>query len=118
MINPPSTRIEYHISGANCFWSSCDDSINVYDPSTEDMICITGIEADSAFLMCRNLMCCKANIFGEIGTGQHTLRHAEEMRDQLDTFIKANTKDAESNNVVELSSWERRLLHKLFTKTN
>ena len=118
MIQPPSTRIEYHISDANCFWSSCDDSINVYDPDNEDMIVITGIDADSAFLMCRNLMCCKANIFGEIGTGQHAVRYAEEMREQLDTFIKANTKDAESNNVVELSSWERRLLHKLFTQTN
>jgi len=90
MIQPPSTHINYHINDASCFWSIRDDSINVYDPSNEDMVTITGVDADDAFRMCRNLMCNMQPVFNELKTDEHTVKNAIEMRTALDNYIKAN----------------------------
>ena len=92
MIHPPSTHYSYHINDASCFWSIRDDSINVYDPCTEDMVTITGVDADDAFRMCRNLMCNMQPVFNELKTDEHTVKNAIEMRTALDNYIQANEK--------------------------
>lgn len=89
MIQPPSTRIEYHIKDAGIFWSSHDDSINVYDSSTEDMICVNGVSASEIWRMCRNVMCCAPshNIFSELDD-KYALDYAKEMLNALTNYIK------------------------------
>ena len=49
MIQPPDTLITYRIKDASVFWHICDDSINVYDTSCEDGICIHGVDAKLSF---------------------------------------------------------------------
>ena len=91
MIQPPSTRIEYHIKDAGIFWSSHDDSVNVYDSSTEDMICISGVGVDEIWRMCRNLMCAAPshNIFSALEDNKgSTLDYAKEMLNALTNYIK------------------------------
>ena len=95
MIQPPSIHYSYHINDASCFWSINDDSINVYDPCNEDMVTITGVDADDAFRMCRNLMCNMQPVFNELKTDKHTVKNAIEMRTALDNYIKANEKSDE-----------------------
>ena len=89
MIQPPSTHINYHISGAGIFWSDSDDSITVYDASSDDHISVSGIDADSIFCMCRNLMCARDKIFDNLKRNDSAMRYAAEMRNALTEFIES-----------------------------
>lgn len=93
MINPPTTRIEYHMNDAGCFWSDRDDSITVYNTGTDDSISISGVDADSIFRMCRNLMCAHDTVLDELADNKYALDYAKEMRNALTQFIES--KDSE-----------------------
>ena len=91
MIQPPSTHLEYHLKDASCFWSIHDDSINVYDPCTDDTISIHGVDADSAFRMCRNMMCNMQPMFKELKGDEHQVSYAKEMITALSNFVAGHT---------------------------
>ena len=91
MIEQPSTHITYHIKDASCFWSIHDDSINVYDPCTDDTISINGVDADSAFMMCRNMMCSFKPMFSELKADEHQIKYAKEMLTALGNFVAGHT---------------------------
>jgi len=91
MIEQPSTHIQYHIQDASCFWSIHDDSINVYDPRTDDTISINGVDADSAFMMCRNMMCNFKPMFSELKADEHQIKYAKEMLTALGNFVAGHT---------------------------
>ena len=97
MIQPPDTLITYRIKDASVFWHICDDSINVYDTSCEDGICIHGVDANAVFQMARNVMCCAKPCFEELSHRPHQLEQAKEMRNALTAYIESREAKEESN---------------------
>ena len=89
MIQPPDTLITYRIKDASVFWHICDDSINVYDTSSEDGICILGVDADAVFQMMRNVMCCAKPCFEELSNKPYQLEQAKDMRNALTAYIES-----------------------------
>ena len=99
MIQPPDTLITYHIKDASVFWHICDDSINVYDTSCEDGICIHGVDANAVFQMMRNAMCSQQPCFKELSNRPHQLEQAKEMRNALTAYIESQEPKEETDDV-------------------
>ena len=97
MIQPPDTLITYHIKDASVFWHICDDSINVYDTSSDDGICIHGVDADAVFQMARNVLCSAVPCFKELSNKDYQLDQAKEMRNALTAYIESQEPEEESN---------------------
>ena len=75
-------------------------------------------DCDMSEILCfvRNAIKCDLSQYLEAG---NTLQpHQKRSLLEAAEYLKVVCSDDEPNNVVELSSWERRLLHKLFTQTN
>ena len=94
MIQQPDTLITYRIKDASILWHICDDSINIYDTSCEDGICIHGIDADAIFQMCRNAMCSNQPCFKELRNTEYQLEQAKEMITALTNYVNAREKAA------------------------
>ena len=97
MIQPPDTLITYRIKDASIFWHISDDSINVYDTSCEDGICIHGVDANAIFQMMRNAMCSQQPCFKELSNRPHQLDQAKEMRNALTAYIESQEPKEESD---------------------
>ena len=89
MIQPPDTLITYRIKDASVFWHLCDDPINIYDTSSDDGICINGVNADAVFQMMRNVMCSQQPCFKELSNRDYQLDQAKEMRNALTAYIES-----------------------------
>ena len=59
----------------------------MYDPCTDDTISINGVDADSAFMMCRNMMCSFKPMFSELKADDHQIKYAKEMLTALGNFV-------------------------------
>ena len=94
MIQQPDTLITYRIKDASIFWHICDDSINVYDTSCDDGICIHGIDADAIFQMMRNAMCASQPCFKELRNADYQVDQAKEMITALTNYVNAREKAA------------------------
>ena len=92
MIQQPDTLITYRIKDASIFWHICDDSINVYDTSCEDGICIHGIDANAIFQMMRNAMCASQPCFKELRNADYQVDQAKEMITALTNYVNAREK--------------------------
>ena len=92
MIQQPDTLITYRIKDASVFWHICDDSINVYDTSCDDGICIHGIDADAIFQMMRNAMCASQPCFKELRNADYQVDQAKEMITALTNYVNAREK--------------------------
>ena len=92
MIQQPDTLITYRIKDASIFWHICDDSINVYDTSCEDGICIPGIDANAIFQMMRNAMCASQPCFKELRNADYQVDQAKEMITALTNYVNAREK--------------------------
>jgi hypothetical protein len=92
MIQQPDTLITYRIKDASIFWHICDDSINVYDTSCEDGICIHGIDANAIFQMMRNAMCANQPCFKELRNADYQVDQAKEMITALTNYVNAREK--------------------------
>lgn len=92
MIQQPDTLITYRIKDASVFWHISDDSINVYDTSCDDGICIHGIDADAIFQMMRNAMCSSQPCFKELRNADYQVEQAKEMINALTNYVNAREK--------------------------
>ena len=89
MIQPPDTLITYRIKDASVFWHLCDDSINIYDTSSDDGICINGVNADAVFQMMRNVMCSQQPCFKELSNRDYQLDQAKALRNALTAYLES-----------------------------
>ena len=89
MIPQPSVMYTYYMKNASVFWAQCDDSINLHDYE-DNTICINGVDADAMFNACRNALCSKNNVFGELKTKDHTIAQAKEMIVALQEYVDNN----------------------------
>ena len=99
MIQPPATLITYHVNNGSIFCHICDDSINVYDTSCEDGICIHGIDANAIFQMCRNAMCSPSPVFKELRNADYQVEQAKEMINALQLYLDERLTAAEKEAV-------------------
>lgn len=100
MIQPPDTLITYRIKDASIFWCLTDNSINVYDTSCEDGICIHGIDANAIFQMMRNAMCnCPSPVFKELRNADYQVEQAKEMINALQLYLDERLTAAEKEGV-------------------
>ena len=96
MLSQPSVMYTYYMQDASVFWAECDDSINLHD-NEDNTICINGINADAMFMACRNALCSKRNVFGELKTKDHTINSAKEMIEALQKYVDKNDTTTEDN---------------------
>ena len=89
MLSQPSVMYTYYMKDASVFWADCDDSINLHDYE-DNTICINGINATAMFMACRNAMCSKNSVFGELKTKDHTIESAKEMIAALQKYVDKN----------------------------
>ena len=89
MLSQPSVMYTYYMKDASVFWAECDNSINLHDYE-DNTICINGINADAMFLACRNALCSKTSVFGELKTKDFTIKSAKEMIEALQKYVDKN----------------------------
>ena len=96
MIQPPKIRYTFDIKDATLFYSAWDNSINIESQESiefEDGLCITGIEPETVFMMCRNVL---ANgnkpIQYEFKANDHHVTSAKEMITALQKFVDSKEK--------------------------
>jgi len=89
MLSQPSVMYTYYMKDASVFWAECDDSINLHDHE-DNTICIHGVDATAMFMACRNALCSKNNVFGELKTKEHTIASAKEMIATLQKYVEEN----------------------------
>jgi hypothetical protein len=77
------------MKGASVYWAECDDSINLNDYE-DNTICINGVNADAMFMACRNALCSKNSVFGELKTKDHVIKSAKEMIEALQKYVDKN----------------------------
>ena len=97
--------------------------INYYPPAEilslyfKDGTEIEFTECDFSEILCFVRNAIKCDLKQHLEAGATLPAHQKRSLLEAADYIKEVCSDAEQN-VVELSSWERRLLHKLFTQTN
>jgi len=96
MLSQPSVMYTYYMKDASVFWAECDDSINLHDHE-DNQICINGVNADAMFMACRNALCSKRSVFGELKTKDHTIKSAKEMIEALQNYVDKNDTTTEDN---------------------
>jgi hypothetical protein len=96
MLSQPSVMYTYYMKDASVFWAECDDSINLHDYE-DNTICINGVNADAMFMACRNALCSKRSVFGELKTKDHTIKSAKEMIEALQNYVDKNDTTTEDN---------------------
>ena len=89
MLSQPSVMYTYYMKDASAYWEQCDDSLNLHD-CEDNTICINGINATAMFMACRNAMCSKNSVFGELKTKDHTIESAKEMIAALQKYVDKN----------------------------
>ena len=89
MLSQPSVMYTYYMKDASAYWAQCDDSLNLHD-CEDNTICINGINATAMFMACRNAMCSKNSVFGELKTKDHTIESAKEMIAALQKYVDKN----------------------------
>ena len=89
MLSQPSVMYTYYMKDASVYWAECDDSINLHD-CEDNTICINGVNASAMFMACRNALCSKNSVFGELKTKDHTIKSAEEMIKALQKYLDKN----------------------------
>jgi len=82
----------YYMRDASVYWAECDDSINLHD-CEDNTICIHGVDANAMFLACRNALCSKNSVFGELKTKNHTIASAKEMIEVLQKYVSDNNEE-------------------------
>ena len=87
MLQSPSVMYTYYMRDASAFWAQCDDSINIHD-CEDNTICINGVDANAMFMACRNALCSKNSVFGELKTKDHTIASAKEMIEALQKYLE------------------------------
>ena len=87
MLQSPSVMYTYYMKDASVFWSECYDSINLKDDE-DNIICIHGVDATAMFMACRNALCSKNSVFGELKTKDHTIASAKEMIEALQKYLE------------------------------
>ena len=97
--------------------------INYYPPAEilslyfKDGTEIEFTDCDMSEILCFVRNAIKCDLKQHLDAGNTLPPHQKRSLLEAADYIKEVCSDTEDN-VVELSSWERRLLHKLFTKTN
>ena len=89
MLSSPSVMYTYYMQDASAYWAQCDDSLNLHDYE-DNTICIHGVDATAMFMACRNALCSKNSVFGELKTRDHTIKSAKEMIAALQEYVDNN----------------------------
>ena len=95
MIQPPKIRYTFDIKDATLFYSSWDNSINIESQESiefEDGLCITGIEPETVFMMCRNVLINNKPIQYEFKAKDHHVESAKDMITALQKFVDSKEK--------------------------
>jgi len=96
MIQPPKVRYTFDIKDATLFYSAWDNSINIETQESiefEDGLCITGIEPETVFMMCRNVLANKNKpIQYEFKANDHHVESAKDMITALQEFVNSKEK--------------------------
>ena len=97
MLSQPSIMYTYYMKDASIFWAECDNSINLHDYE-DNTICINGVDSNAMFTACRNALCSKNSVFGELKTKDHTIKSAKEMIEALQKYVDKNDTTTEEIN--------------------
>ena len=96
MIQPPKIRYTFDIKDATLFYSAWDNSINIETQESiefEDGLCITGIEPETVFMMCRNVLAnTNKPIQYEFNAKDHHVNAAKDMIIALQEFVDSKEK--------------------------
>ena len=92
MLQSPSVMYTYYMRNASAYWAQCDDSLNLHD-CEDNTICINGVDATAMFMACRNALCSKNSVFGELKTRDHTIESAKEMIKVLQKYVLDNNEE-------------------------
>ena len=95
MISQPKIRYTFGIKDATLFYSSYDNSINIETQESiefEDGICITGIEPETVFMMCRNVLANCEPIQYKFNAKDWHVKSAKEMITALQEFVDSKEK--------------------------
>lgn len=95
MIQPPKIRYTFDIKDAQLFYSEYDNSINIETQESiefEDGICITGIEPETVFTMCRSVLASSEPIQYKFNAKDWHVRYAKEMITALLEFVDSKEK--------------------------
>jgi len=95
MIRHPRIRYTFDIKNATLFYSEYDNSINVETQESielEDGVSICGIEPETVFMLCRNVLACCEPIQYKFKAKDWHVKSAKEMITALQEFVDSKEK--------------------------
>ena len=87
MIEQHTTHLMFSINNAQAFWSEFKQAIVIYDCVTDDQICVSGVDADSALMFCRNALCSSTSVLNNLKDNKSNLEQCKEMLKALETYL-------------------------------